>query len=391
MFALMVALCSGKILRAADSIQPGFPPSKEAAVTMEYQKTDNGAYGPSSWNVSVTTQSAPFKKEPAAGSGKIVRGVLNFGANSSNAIPFLWQQDAWKLYLDLNRNRDLTDDPAGVLLSDKRSGVHYQMFTNVHLVFDTPSGQRTVLADINFYDFFSQASCMFTVRTFWQGKLTLRGQDWQAGIIPSGADHVESVEGSRLLLRPWENRKQRFNVNDGSLATIPFARNLFIDGHAYQLDWTSPRNGGVAPVLRFVEQSFAPGQLDVTGKFIRRLVLTGLSNTVILNQPSGVMKVPTGNYDQSDVRVGKNDVETSSKYSGRIFVGGAAPAVLKIGGPLTNSVAVTRHGRDLQFDYRLVGAGGETYQAVNENRSHPPEFAVYKDGKKIASGAFEFG
>jgi hypothetical protein len=28
---------------------------------------------------------------------------------------------------------------------------------------------------------------------------------------------------------------------------------------------------------------------------------------------------------------------------------------------------------------------------ANENRSHPPEFAIYKGDKQIASGKFEFG
>ena len=41
--------------------------------------------------------------------------------------------------------------------------------------------------------------------------------------------------------------------------------------------------------------------------------------------------------------------------------------------------------------YRLIGAGDETYQLTDQNRSQPPEFAIYKDDKKIASGKFEFG
>ena len=68
-----------------------------------------------------------------------------------------------------------------------------------------------------------------------------------------------------------------------------------------------------------------------------------------------------------------------------------APVVLNVGGPLTNSVTASRHGQDLRLDYRLVGAGGQSYQLANQDRSKPPEFAIYKGEKKIASGAFEFG
>jgi hypothetical protein len=66
-------------------------------------------------------------------------------------------------------------------------------------------------------------------------------------------------------------------------------------------------------------------------------------------------------------------------------------AVLQTGGPLTNSVTASRQGQDLRLDYCLVGAGGETYQLAKQDRSKPPEFAVYKGGKKIAYGTFEFG
>ena len=48
-------------------------------------------------------------------------------------------------------------------------------------------------------------------------------------------------------------------------------------------------------------------------------------------------------------------------------------------------------GRICVLDYRLIGAGGETYHLVNVDASKPPEFAIYKGGKKIESGDFEFG
>ena len=70
-------------------------------------------------------------------------------------------------------------------------------------------------------------------------------------------------------------------------------------------------------------------------------------------------------------------------------VSAASPAVLKVGGPLTNSVAANRHGRSLNLSYQLLGAGGETYQLLGARRQ--PEFAAYRADKKIASAKFEFG
>jgi len=67
------------------------------------------------------------------------------------------------------------------------------------------------------------------------------------------------------------------------------------------------------------------------------------------------------------------------------------PVVLAAGGPLTNSVSISRHGKDLRLNYQLLGAGGEAYQLARVDRSQPPEFAVYKGDKKIASGKFAYG
>jgi len=75
---------------------------------------------------------------------------------------------------------------------------------------------------------------------------------------------------------------------------------------------------------------------------------------------------------------------------GRYEVGGKEPPRLAVGGPLTNSVSIQRQGKYLALNYELVGAKGP-YELAIQDRSHPPEFAVYQGDKKVASGKFEFG
>jgi hypothetical protein len=390
----MVALCLGNDLRAADSVVASSPSSNAVAASLAYQETD---YSVVNWNVSVTVQTAPFKKEPAAAAGKSIRGVLNFGG-ASNSIPFLWQREAGKLYLDLNGNGDLTDDPSGVFTAPAARPVNYQTFTGVRLLLNAASGGWPVLADISFYDYGAQPMCIPAVRSFWQGKVTLQGRDWQAGVVQNSLDSSGSLENSRLLLRPWEKRNQPFNAGDGLLASVPFSRKIFVDGQAYQLEEiVRSQNGEATPSLQFTEQSVALSEVNVTGQFIGRLALAGRSYLVILDQPAGVVKIPAGNYGQPDIMLERNGAQAYCDYGrfqilrGRISVDGKTRAVLDVGGPLTNSVTASRHGQDLRLDYRLVGAGGQTYQLARQDRSKPPEFAIYKGGKKIASGSFEFG
>ncbi len=345
----------------------------------------------------VVTRSLPFAKEPAFAGKKVVRGTFQPGVGDSNSIAFAWDRAAGKLYLDLNHNQDLTDDPAGVFLALTAKTVYYQTFTNIHLLFNTASGRCRVLANITFYDYVSRPYCTLELRSFWQGKMTLQGHDWQAGIIPNVSSQSNSFENGQLLLRPWEKRSQPFSADDDSLVTVPFSRKLFFDGHAYQLDLAAgPQDGEARPALQFTEQSVALGELKITGKFIQRLVLSGGSQLVVLDQPAASVKIPTGNYVHPDILLEQNGIEafckpgqTQSRW--RFSVDDKTPAVLHVGGPLTNSVIVSRHGKDLRLDYRLVGAGGEIYQLANQNRSQPPEFAAYKGDRKIASDKFAYG
>jgi hypothetical protein len=399
-FALLVEVYPGRVLHAADFAPAGSLSPNVTTVPLEYQET---AYSVFNWNVSVSPQTIPFRNEPAA-AGKVVRGVLNFGGDAGNSIPFIWQRDARKLFLDLNRNQDLTA-AAGTFSSRAETPLNYQTFTDVRLPLTTTQGRCRMLVDLNFYDYGTRLNCNLSARCFWQGKVTLHGQDWQVGAIPSvwveknGSRNI-SFEHHLLLLRPWEQQNQAFNNDNGSLETVPFSQKLFFGGQAYQLDWLDAApNGEVKPSLRFTEQSVALGDLNITGKFIQRLVLPGETYQVVLDRPAAMVKIPTGSYHQPEVRLEQGGTAAYLNFNqppsgSRISVDGKTPAVLNVGGPLTNSVLVSRHGEDLRLDYRLVGVGGETYQIyqmANENRSHPPEFAVFKGDKKIASGKFEFG
>jgi hypothetical protein len=396
--ALMVVLGSGQLLRGADS-GPSNPPSSNAIVaSLEYQETSNAV---ANWGVSITPQSAPFKKEPAAAGGKTIRGKLQFAGGPGNSIGFLWQRDAGKLYLDLSGNGDLTGDPGGVFTAPASTGNYVQeMFTNVHLTFNTASGKSRVLADILLYDYGAlqpnQPSCTFGLRSFWQGKVTLEGRDWQAGIVQLGVNAAGTFDNGRLLLRPWEERNRKFNVADGLLATVPFARKLFLDGHAWQLECVArSQNGEASPDLHFTGQTVPLGDLKITGQYISRLVLPG-AYLVVLDHPAASVQVPVDSYNQPEIALEQKGAAAyrdlpRSQEGGRFSVDGKAPAVLNAGGPLTNSVTASRQGRDLVLDYTLVGAGGDDYTLATEDRTKPPSFAIYKGDKKIGSGDFEYG
>jgi hypothetical protein len=346
------------------------------------------------WPLGVTTRSSAFEKEPPLSWSKVIRGFLQLGGGS-NDMAFAWDRAAGKLYLDVNRNLDLTDDPAGVLSCQGGLGVYYQTFTNIHLPFRIPGGNHQALVDLIFSNY-RGLYCSAAMRSLWQGKLTLQGEEWQVGLLGNAFEPRPSLESGNLLLRPWTERNKSFSLNSGSLEAFPFSQKLFFGNRAYQLQCTNEAQGGAVKVrVQFTEQQPSLGELKIMGGFVQRVTLEGGPYMVVIDKPEAVVRVPVGSYGPSKVCLRKGDAEAyldgrTQSSPGRISINDRRPAVLMAGGPLTNSVSVNRQGRNLSLNYQLVGVGG-AYQMVNQDRSHPPEFTVYQGDKKVASGKFEFG
>lgn len=56
---------------------------------------------------------------------------------------------------------------------------------------------------------------------------------------------------------------------------------------------------------------------------------------------------------------------------------------------LTPTVEASRQGRTLELDYELLDAGGRDISS--RDYGDRPEFVIYKNGRQIGSGTFEYG
>lgn len=390
--ALFAVLWPTGALAGDPSATAGAPTGQVITVPLNYQEAP---YGFLFSDPVIKYRAVPFPKEPALARGPITRGVLWFGVSPSNSIAFIWQSGANKLVLDRNRNEDLTDDPGGVfsarVLKAAVSSCISQLFTNVHLTFPASSASPPVLVDLHF---FQQANrprsllCNAGMRSYWQGKVTVGGHDWQVGMMQNLSDQPGLFAKGQLLLRPWEERNREFDACSDPADTWPvpweyrnkalkspdtlaFSPKLFFEGHAWQLDWSvEPLSAQETLALRFTEQQPALGELQITGSFIQRLFLMGEPYTVVLLQPPGSVKVPVGRYSQPNIRLKQgptaayfNSLPPSGKGSvPDLKVGGVhpflaptepgqavvvdeqRPAVLVVGGPVTNFVSAVQEG-----------------------------------------------
>ena len=397
--------------------------ASETTAYLDYHPSQTVA---SSYGLPLTfeLQSKAFRKEPNTARRTVVRGNLRFGSTVvSNAratagtseedqrIACLWDVTQGKLYVDLNRNGDLTDDPAGVysypVPTLSRAVSTYQNFSNVRLNFKTPAGDHPLAVDLMFYNSSSRPQITATSRSYWGGKVSLQGRDWQVGIMDGFNGKVPSPDGGQLLLRPWEEQGRAVQATVDSLEVIPYYQNLFFGGTAYRLETVFENQDGTPKYkVVFKERPVELGELVLAGKYVRRLLLTANEArqtqpryTVLVDNPSATNKVPVGTYAQCRVQLqtsGGVQVSTDSMGVAPLLhtpvVGSSTqPVMLKAGGPLTNVVKVTSQGRNLRLDYQLVSADGRSCRLSPEDRSKPPEWVVSQNGKTIASGKFEYG
>jgi hypothetical protein len=378
-------------------------------IFLDYRETAARIKG---WRLDITPRTAPFRKEPDLAGRKVCRGTIQAafrgvqkpGEHFENVInaPFLWDYTEGKLYLDLSRDGDLakghafstSERPATELRSGK---YFYQPFTNIHLTFGLGADSQPRLVDIHLYgyDGQNQPGGNLVWRSFWQGKVSLEGRDWQIGLVED-ANHLGTSQGGHLLLRPWTERDRAFNLENGSLDGFECPTNLFFHSRAYRLTFDYTKGAPPKYRLDLAEAAVELGELALNGQFINRLLFVQHQGqppfTVVLDRPEPKTRIPVGVYAGYHIYLKEKGAGAFRNYQQpRITsISSKNTTVLNAGGPLTNSVVVGRHGLVLSLDYQCRGADG-AYTMAGNDRTHPPLFAIHQAGQQIGSGHFEYG
>ena len=337
-----------------------------------------------------------FKKEPDFGDHKIIRGAIPFAREEKDYLCFAWDFTEQVLYLDLNRNLDLTDDPAGVI-SNKGESKWRPDFGNIHIQSDHPQGEIPYIVRLNLaaYNRFRQVYCNVLVRSGWQGDIELFGKKWQLSV----ADNLDGVIGEEdiFTIRPYEGNEKE-TVNCGSTDRFYVPREIFLDGQAYNLafEFGAQRKKSEL-IVSFMESQHPMGEIQLEGQFIKRLIMRESeekgSPLVILDSPDKNVHIPVRTYRMQRIFLdggekhglfwadGKKEI---SVVQGKIFT-------LKMGGPLNHSVKARRYQRNLSLDYTLLGIGDERYIQLPRDRKNPPTFVITRGDNTIVSGSFKYG
>jgi len=187
-------------------------------------------------NQNLAPLNKPFLKEPEASPHHVFRSLLQFGQDTNNPIALMWDQPRQKLYLDLNRNLDLTDDPGGAFSSTDKG--FRQTFANVTVPVKTAAGFQPVLLDAHCYTDAngSWASTRLISHSLWQAKVTIAGQAWQVAALDNLSGPEGPAAANFLLLRPWASRTNAVSLYNPASGIVPFPKRLFWLGQAFQLE-----------------------------------------------------------------------------------------------------------------------------------------------------------
>ena len=126
------------------------------------------------------------------------------------------------MYVDLNGNLDLTDDPAGVFSSTGKA--LQQVFTNVTLPLKTAAGLLPAIVDLHLFTDAqgSWASAQLHSRSLWQAKVALGGEEWQVAAVDNLLGPGGPTPAKFLLLRPLAARTNMYRSMIPPAASSPF-------------------------------------------------------------------------------------------------------------------------------------------------------------------------
>ncbi|HOW98364.1 MAG TPA: hypothetical protein P5567_07045 [Kiritimatiellia bacterium] len=332
--------------------------------------------------VDLENQEVAFKKEPAYAGEQVLRAALPFGAARAEQLPFALDWTGKKLRLDANYNLDLTDDPvldADASISDRL------IFKGVELEAAGPPARR-YRADLEFPP--GGSFMLANLRSGWVGTWLRGTSTWRVVFV----DDLDGAWDEDDLFAMAADSAE-FQKDPRAFALEP-VQGLFIDGVHSEIRLAPAADGTWLFSMR--ETAVPMGRLRVAGDMVERLVLQGgaKGRKAILNKPGpDPVTVPAGTYPVQDITLATSIGRLTSSRPADLVVRAGEETELKVGAPLRSRGTAHRDRGEIEVQYELQGVGGEAYRLPADRRTdeNRPRVEIFKGGRRVARGAFEFG
>ncbi|MDH7600151.1 MAG: hypothetical protein QHH07_11045 [Sedimentisphaerales bacterium] len=348
-------------------------------------------FGVPSVPIQISPCRRPFAKEPDLKGHNLARFVIPVLAGTRQ-LGLLLDQDEERLYVDLNADGDLTNDPNNrIRVSSMQVGARGRGYNLYDL--KIPIGRLAGLDEDLVY--------RFQLMVWFCGRRGYR-QAWLWSAYRVEAD----VDGKRIILDFFDadldghidtfsptGTFRSTSYSAGSTRPYAIPRQVFVAGSTYRLDMAD------FPTVRLLPYDGPLGRLTLHQGSVTGVALVDANQTFLWLDPcETTFSVPAGDYQVTFVglgggtRDGTRHIPAQGYQGTRVLVREGQDAELRLGTPLRHHVELRRAGRVLLLEYKLVGQGGEVYDLRRLFDTPPrPTFVVYKGQKAIVSEKFEFG
>ncbi len=343
-------------------------------------------------NVPLEGREYVFKKEPNFSGHDVLRAGLALGGGKNEFIGFAWDQTANELYLDQNRNLDLTDDHKEPFHTESEHV--FVRFKNVPLNLERAGISLAYVLEFEFFKNGSYVSCGVSIQSGWHGEFKTGEMTYKIALLDNLDGELTRQDPFILSDTAFSGTAMLENAvtpGRGGQADFGIPNQLALDGIVYEFSMAFEPGESATAIMGTLTQSQSPmGTLNIEGTHIRRLALDGPPR-IELFAPAQTAQVPVGEYRVSNVALeGGLCANRMHPNVPRIAISAFEPAQLRVGGPLKHALHVNRRGRTLDLNHNAMqGIGGETY--TTDDSLVGPSFAIYQGERKLVAGNFEYG
>ena len=342
-------------------------------------------------DLDLSTREVRFQSEPEYQGADIVRAAIPLGDDDTAFVGFAWDKQAGLLYIDSNRNLDLTDDPQSPYRAAD-TDVWITVFKDILLVIERDAFPIEYIITMRLGpEWFSDA----VVVSGWQDSITIGKSEYIVTVVDNldgklGADDQFYLTGAGE--KPPETPTTDLDnfFLDSTAWGVP--GHLAVAGATYAVDAAFEKTGqGVAARVQFLPPAEPLGELRLKGTHIREFVLVKHPSAPMLAYPSGnAVHVPPGSYRLTSLILESGWKLQDVRHIQNITVHPERPATLDAGGPLRESITMNSRLNRIELFHQVKGVGGAIY--TNDARfAEPPRFAVYKGDKRVHAANFEYG
>lgn len=319
---------------------------------------------------------APLKPPSDAGEDA-TKGYITYSWEPDRQIGYILDRDAKTLYLDLNLNSDLSDDPEGVFRADEKGEYPIRFPWGIE---GSNAACSAVLKD---------EGTIF-IKSGWRGEGELNGRPlaFNYGIGVSGA-----IEQSYLKMHLLSAKALPLCVSHRSFY-VPFrGQSIFTVGDsAWQFEYAFKGDNvelSALPVSQKLREVRFEGQVDYAGGSNRDLVRRSADGrgalAVALAEDNRVF-LPVVQYDSLTLVM--EDEQSFYTTIWQSEFGKEQPLTLKFGGPLKEDLGFTQFQAQVRFAYTWSGIGGERWSC---DAILPPTLTVSQDGGRLHTALMEPG